>query len=485
MSAALDMDDKTLDDKKLLRQVLLSRVLFAIRPFVDLDLKTAQGCPLALQTLLETHKVPRDLRTRLLDLLGNQPLPEFKLVEDFAQLCGTAVSSASVVLSPNVTVEKLVCSNNPDMGEIVYHLQERDLVFKSFDLERDWAGVTDQLLAEKPRSGFSLTDVVRDLLCGRDECPALVECVARQNPVQLAAAAQQELELVKARARPSLELLAGLPAVPPVGLCVLDQVRAVVAGFGVSNTELELIAQDVAELLETAARQPDSPSFPDLLQRVFSSLSELRAKQSKSYLWPQMLSVLRRAGDDVERLTKLSALSSMAVPVPSPSPSPAGPRTVLVPLNTQDFAVVFSECRQVFAMCDSPLGHALLAPGRCLFGSTPECLRVCDCASEAHLRLEPALRDTALLLQGKAHMESFEEMGTGLETLTMSVESRRPLGYFTKYVRTEHALPGEEQLSPPDDRGFVAVKRAVVPPAAVITFTFTLGLPLRFVVQAL
>lgn len=478
-------------DRELLRLVLLHRVLFAMQPFVHLEAKNVLSSdPRILSQVLQASNVPRDLRARLLQLLDRSaPLPEFHLVDNWKQLCGTAVSAASKALSPSLTVEKLVCSNNPELGEVRYHhpQEERELVFKSFDIERDWDAVTRGLVADKPSLGFSLTDVARQLLTTCEEpAPCLAACVGRHGPLQLAAAAQQELELVRASAQSSLDLLASLPHASAVPSTILDQVRALVSGFGVTRTDLDLVSSDLADLLETAARRPDSPEFPELLARCFQEMSDLRARQrANGFLWPQMLSVLRQAGVQseqvlAEQVAKLGALGSMVKVTEG-----AHTRTHLVPLDEQDFAVVFAECRQVFAMCDSPLAHALLGTGRCLVGRSPECLRVCDCVSEAHARQEPALRDTALLLQGKVateHMHLFEDLESKLETLTLAAESRRPLGYYTKYVKVEHALPGEERVTAPDERGFVAVKRAVVPPAAVITFAFGL---LEFVVQAL
>jgi hypothetical protein len=484
-------------DRELLRLVLLHRVLFAMEPFVHLEAKNVLASdPRILSQVLQASNVPRDLRARLQQLLDRSaPLPEFQLVDNWKQLCGTAVSAASKELSKSLTVEKLVCSNNPELGEVRYH-QERELVFKSFDIERDWDAVTRGLVADKPSLGFSLTDVARQLLtCSEEPAPCLAACVGRHGPLQLAAAAQQELELMRASAQPSLDVLASLPQASAFPSTILDQVRALVSGFGVTRTDLDLVSADLAELLDTAARRPDSPEFPDLLARCFQDMSDLRARQrANGFLWPQMLSVLRQAGVQseqvlAERVAKLGALGSMVKVTEQPS---AHTRTHLVPLDEQDFAVVFAECRQVFAMCDSPLAHALLGTGRCLVGRSPECLCVCDCVSEAHARQEPALRDTALLLQGKVateHMHLFEDLDSKLGTLTLAAESRRPLGYYTKYVKVEHALPGEERVTAPDERGFVAVKRAVVPPAAVITFGFAFaglaGGLLEFVVQAL
>ena len=165
-------------------------------------------------------------------------------------------------------------------------------------------------------------------------------------------------------------------------------------------------------------------------------------------------------------VVKLGLLARMLrAPMPLVQSAVARPR-VLIPCAAEDFAVIYDECLQLFALCSAPVGHAPVGNGTCLQLLNDDCLTTVPCTSHEYIS-GSTFHATAALLQRLCTQFDLME----LQSVKLSAKHRKAVGAFTAFVGVADQRPSDQLLSAPNDEGFVAVKRQVVPHDAVIIIT--------------
>jgi hypothetical protein len=429
----------------------------------------------AFQRSLKEAGVPKHLLATLDSLFAKEPLVEFSLVEDWAEVCGRTTLSGEakvdLMAQAPATVTRYTCENNSDFGEIHYQVSERPLIFKTFNLDQDWAAI---IAKDRPNAVFSLSDVVRQLVSSADPIGAHVasRLLERKSCAELIRVTQEEHQRVAQTLSPVAELVSRTELLP---VSLRKQLVQVAATHSVSPTQMALVAQELKNA-EAEAQVGDQESHVrELLAGIFRQLSQFaRLQETNAVVWLQMCSEIDRfkAGQDLNtQATALNRLSLLINQLQSTVPEPVG-QQILVPLSKEDFLVIFNECQQLFLVCESPMAHVCLTRGRCLYGATADTLRVRSCEAHNEEFSGQVLGETSLLLQSRLQRDDINELNDiriELRSLTLASEARKPLGWISVFVPVAEVLPGEELLSTPDARSFVAVKRAVLPPQAVIT----------------
>jgi hypothetical protein len=456
------------------------------------------------------------------------PQQKLSILQSFDQLCGTKTNVASMNVSvtvkpadktldddisrfmeQTVTASKWTCSNNPQMGEIrltpdaTSGLPEK--VVQSFNVDSDWQEL------QKPTSSFGISTLLASVF--QDVPGHLADSTFRilgaQTPEQLARATLTDLEDLVAKSTPALLLekrvkraLGSLPPPLPAGTppfvlqtmpsgsqlvsaelvskqerdeAILDPIRMEIAqlllSFGSTHTQLAQLANEAA-FLNRRSKLGNMDEFKNDLETLVRRINKLRDLERNNPLWCQLDVQLQKAEralagdnatDTAAAIHKMGLLAAMLqAPLPLHRKEQAHAK-ILVPLTEEDFGVFFEDCRHVFALCEVPAGHAPLGDSRCLQRVNENVLVAVDCP--VHMLHSPVFRDSALIMQRAA---SGLELPKNIHLLTMDARTRRPVGSFVAFVPVSEKRVSDEIVSAPEARGFVAVRRAIVPPAAVI-----------------
>src|ERR1044071_7060830 len=500
-----------MDDKQLLLTVLAHRLAISILGFAAgrLPLELEQRFRLQdpswlldasdaevqkIQRTLVVAGVPDHMFLRWSDL-RNKTLPEFTLIENWDQLCGNKKFSGETKLNDMMTVKRFTCENNTSLGEIEYQTKNRNFLFKSFDLENDWAAIVDRAQAiSLPAFKFSLTDVVLSLTRGSKSYPVGLfvaqTLLDRTGVATLISSCEQSLGRLESLSSTPRSLAqrikTGLAVLPTA---VRDQLLQLLRSYSVSETQLEVLRSELSNL----GGMSGCVSFVKEIGALID-LSSLNLS-----VWLQMTSQLEKlqklnkldCDQRLQLLNRLALLGSML----RLEPPVAGRDTkdqrerVLMPLSEQDFQLVFQETLVLFDACSTLTGHVRIASDKCVRRQSPDVLVVVDCKDYCTAALEPVLSRTSLLLQSKIRRDDLEELDDFRQHLTLifsPAECRRPLGYYPAYVRKADVLPGEQEIPGPEldpaasESEFVAVRRAVIAKDPMVVFVTS---SFEFVVQ--